>query len=69
MCLKEKKTFLKAPRLDNGEIISAKVTDYHQHHHEHQTDGDAAVQEAAPQKEHKTQQRAIKHSASNGFII
>lgn len=59
----------KALRLDNGEIISAKVTDYHQHRHEPQTDGDAAIQEAAPRKEQKTPQCAIKHSESNGFIV
>lgn len=59
----------KALGLDNGEIISAKVTDYHQHRHEPQTDGNAAIQEAAPQKEQKTLQCAIKHSESNGFIM
>lgn len=60
----DEELFEKVHRLDNGEKISAKVTDYHPHRHEPQTDGDAAIQEAAPRKEHKTQQRAIK-----AFII
>lgn len=55
MCLK-RKAFQKALRLCNGEIISAKVTDYHQRRHEPQTDGGAAIQEAAPRTEQKTLQ-------------
>lgn len=68
MCLK-RKAFQKALRLCNGEIISVKVTDYHQHRHEPQTDGDAAIQEAAPRKEQKTLQCAIKPSESSGFNL
>lgn len=63
-----RKSFQKEPRLDNGKIISAKVTDYHQHQYEPRTDGDAAIQEASPRKEHKTQQRATEPSASSGSI-